>query len=344
MTDTSQENSKTSQENISATSPTSSSSNPKTSNSISKRSYAMIMIVAILLLIISAATEGYLIYQKNFRAVNQKQGFVLFLKSIETTFAQQRKDINDLQNIAQQQSNYKISQNSIALITSYQLLITANSVLQMNGDKTQALALMMKAANQLADFPEFLAINKTLADDITAIKAAEQTPKEELIVQLQNLSQRIETLTPDFIMDAKITPENEVNPDNAPQQNTGGSLKCILKSIINALQNIIIISHKKSVQIVLTAEQATSVKLNLKMQLAEAEWAIMYDQPKVYQTTLLQIINSLNTYFTKNDQTKNNLLPELQKLQQVEITKPLNILASLTAVENTLLHPVDKTK
>jgi uncharacterized protein HemX len=315
--------------------------NPKTDCPTKKYLYTMIMVVAILLLIISASLEGYLIYQKDFRAIKQKQGFVLFLNNVEASFAQQRKDINDLQNIVQQQSDCKSSQNSTALMTSYQLLTTANSILQMNGDKARALALMLKAENQLADFPEFLVVNKILADDIAAIKATVQTPKEDLILQLQNLNQRVETLTPDLIIDAQTMPENTTNPS---QQNADNSFKCILKSITNALQNIIIISHKKSAQIVLTTEQATSVKLNLKMQLSEAEWAIMYDQPTVYQTALLQIINSLNTYFAKNDQVKNNFLPELQKLQQIKITKPLNTLVSLNAIEDALSHSMEKTK
>lgn len=305
---------------------------------INKYFYIVIMTVVVILLAISVLIEGYLAYQKNVHFIKQKQQVALVLDNLKKDVVQQQKDIYTLQRTIQQ-NNYKISPSYIALITSYQLLTTANVVLQTNENKDQALALMLRAQNQIASFPEFLIINKTLANDITTVKNTAQPSKDELILQIKNLKQQITALTPDFALNIK-TKNGDTNHQQCSQQ--ANSLQCLIKLLANTLQNIVIISNKKATQIVLTSDQLTSLKLNLEIQLSEVEWAIIHEQPKIYQATLQQITNLLNTYFEKNNPVKNNIIPTLQKLQQINITKPLNIDPSLIIIESVMLQLTTK--
>ena len=91
---------------------------------------------------------------------------------------------------------------------------------------------------------------------------------------------------------------------------------------MNLLEKMVIIRRDdENISPLISPLYESILKENIRLNLQEAQWAILNNNPAVYQLTLKQAIINLKKSFNKTSQDISSLLKQLQDLQQIKITQ-----------------------
>lgn len=199
----------------------------------------------------------------------------------------------------------------------------ASQILQAADEKIQQL-------NQVSLLPA----RQALASDIAALNAVPMVDLPGIIVQINALSNQLETL-----------PRMQKVADNAAAKTMTHPLpataswqdktKAVLVAIGENLRSLVVIRHEAPNAIpLLPPDQYAYLITNIQTQLTMAQWAALHQQPKIYQQSLQQAKIWITRYFSPDTSAVKAILQRLQELAQVDIAPDLPDLShSLQAVE-----------
>lgn len=224
------------------------------------------------------------------------------------------------------QSHWLLNEaKSLASLAQQRLLLTA--------DLPATLKLLVASDATLShiDDPRVITARKALAQDMAAVRAAQQIDTTALLLRLGALRQQLQQLT---------LPEASDMSHNLTPVPTDNSHLGWWQRMLNRLP-ITIRRYKADLPLPLAPSQLAQARLSLSMDLQEAQLALLQGRSKVYVEALKQADSTLSEYFAATNATAKSLHAEFSELQQISINQALpQIGAGLEAIK-ALLRPTD---
>ncbi|HHF7372744.1 uroporphyrinogen-III C-methyltransferase [Legionella bozemanae] len=251
-------------------------------------------------------------------------------KQLQTKFENLSKQ---LQNAMNQQ--FYQNQDWLLLKARYYLELAQINAHWSNGaDSTIAL---LRQADQLLkqlNGPKILDIRQAVAKDIAQTQALPSVDIAGLLSQLDAAQSSINNLGVPLPVSEKVTStENTTSPaNNSPTWRTR------LQNSMNVLEKLVVIRrHKQEIKPLISPAFEAILKEKLRLNLQEAQWAILNNEPFVYQLVLKQAIDSLKTNFNANTPNTAALIKKLTELQQTNITQKRPRIGSALPMLNELI-------
>lgn len=188
-------------------------------------------------------------------------------------------------------------------------------------NSSDATIAQLEQADQLLkqfNEPKVFAIRQAIAKDIAQIQAIPPVDIAGLLSQLDAAQNNINNLNIPL-------PENESNPsmdESKKSSNNPSDWGTHLQESMNILGKLVVIRrHDQEVKPLISPLLEAALKENLRLNLQEAQWAVLNHDTFVYQLVLKQGINTLKANFNENTQNTASLIKKLTELQQISITQ-----------------------
>jgi len=242
----------------------------------------------------------------------------------ETALDQQHKSIESLQLALAKIKGRR--PNDWLLAESDYLVKLAGRKLFLEHDPDSATLLMESADQRIATLndPSLVPLRKAMAEDITTLKSIPLIDKDGLILRLNSLSQKIDTLP---LANAILPKTVEVKKEEVTNDLNNWKHN-LLTSAKNFAEKFITFRIRDGNAIpLLSPKQHFFLRENLKMQLETATQAIYDEQQEIYTTAIQTASQWSKSYFNQGDNNVIELEKELLFLskQNIQVTYPVKI-------------------
>jgi uroporphyrin-3 C-methyltransferase len=203
-------------------------------------------------------------------------------------------------------------------------LANVNLTLGRDLESTQILLKLALEKMTLQNNPILLPLQKSLESDLGRLSAMASFNIESVILELDNINQRIQSTS---IMPNLAFKPATVNPA-APKPDEKW-YKRVLNSL-SGLKELFIIRHvDQNVAPLISPQDERFLKENIQTKMLQAEWAVINQKPLIYQRSLKDVSTWVKQYFhdPKNVQP---IMDSLAKLQS------LNVKPNYPGLENSL--------
>lgn len=227
------------------------------------------------------------------------------------------------------------AKTSRALSEAEYLVELANYNLHFQGDVTVAVNLL-KAADQqlnLTQDPTATPVRQILANNIMTLQSIPQLDLAGMILQINAISQQVALLpiVPDQLTKPAVTQKETISsaPERVWQRG--------LESVGHALREVVVVRHLEQPAVpLLPPQQQVYLIQNIQLQLSQAQWALLHQQPQIYQQSLQQASSWIEQYFVSAAGTQ-SVLAALVQLQKVDIKPTLpDLSATLQQIRDQL--------
>jgi uroporphyrin-III C-methyltransferase len=210
------------------------------------------------------------------------------------------------------------------------LLLKARYYLQLaqinahwSNEQQATIALLQQADTLLLSTPDehLFAVRQAIAKEIAQLKAIPQIDITGLLSQLDAAQNTIS----DLPLKQPFKPTLASSEKNT-EQKTSAAWKEKLHESMNALSKLVVIRRNdENIQPLLSPLQQNLLREGLRLHLQQAEWAVLQNNPAVYQLSLTRTINEIKRSFDTNATATQALIKQLQALQQEKLstTKPV---------------------
>ncbi|WED42506.1 uroporphyrinogen-III C-methyltransferase [Legionella cardiaca] len=189
-----------------------------------------------------------------------------------------------------------------------------------SNDKQTTIALLQQADLLLGTLSEqaVFAIRQAIAQEITQLQALPKVDVAGLLSQLDAAQTNLVSLPLKHpVPGAKNKTSSEKSASPWREQ---------LRESINSLGKLIVVRrHDENVEPLLSPIQQAMMQEAIRMNLQEAQWAILQNNSTVYQMALTQAIKTIKRAFEINAASTQALIKQLQNLlkQKINIEKPM---------------------
>lgn len=232
-----------------------------------------------------------------------KQSFVNLQKEIDTLRAQFQ--------ALTQQNHYPEKEWTLLTARYYLELALINTHWTRHYQASVALLQQADALLAQTNSPEIYAIRQAIAHEISILNA---TPTVDVVGLLSQL---------DAIQSGLSSPTFAINTDEPATSNestVNSSWREKWQNNLQLLKQLIIIHHDdEATKPLLTPMVVSTFKESIRLNLQEAQWALLNENPEVYQLALKQAVFSLKRIFNTNSMPAAGLLIQLKALQQIQI-------------------------
>lgn len=183
---------------------------------------------------------------------------------------------------------------------------------------SSTVALLQQADQLLhqVNAPKVFDIRQAIAKDIAQLQALPKVDVAGVLSQLDAAQNSLNDLSlPATLSDNKST---------APESPTGTTSVWRLRlqdsmSLLNKL--VVIRRNDEHIKPLISPALETLLKENIHLNLQEAQWAVLNNNPRVYQLVLNQAITLLKKNFNERAQNTAALIKKLGELQQIQFTQ-----------------------
>ena len=221
------------------------------------------------------------------------------------------------------------------------LLIIASYNLQLDHDVATALAAMEAAdarLNGLHD-PAVLSVREQLIADMNTLHSLNQADLSGLGLFLSDFINRIDALP---LRDNVVLEKSVVVNESNDEQVKG--IKHFLMLVWKELKSLVVITRDQNINKArLLPDEIYFLRANLKLELANARFAVFNRDTENLHASIGHIQKWLNDYFDLSDATVLNIYDSLSRMKNLELAFPdLDISSSLESVR-ALIRYQDET-
>jgi len=259
-------------------------------------------------------------------------------KKLEELESKQNVLSHSLSNPVEQQIHIN---EDYALAEVEHLLIIASYNLQLDHDVAAALSAMESAdarLNGLRD-PAVLSIREQLIADMNVLRSLNQSDLSGLGLFLSDLINRIDDLP---LKENVVLEKPETSTESNEDQVIG--IKQFFVLIWKELKSLVVITRDQNVNKArLLPDEIYFLRANLKLELANARFAVFNRDTNNLHASIGHIQAWLNDYFDISDAAVRNIYESLSRMKKLELAFPdLDIHSSLESVR-ALIRYQDKT-
>lgn len=183
--------------------------------------------------------------------------------------------------------------------------------------ENQSVITLLEASDALlaqAHAPELFKIRQILAHKIAALKNKPLIDSAGLLSQLDACQNNVTRL--------KIK-SNEPLHLNASVSSvpTSSTWQGALRNTVSALERLVVIRRNdERIQPLLSPLFEAALKENLRLNLQEAQWAVLHENEEAYQLALKQAIGTIKRGFNNQESNTITLLKQIAQLQKTNLT------------------------
>jgi uroporphyrin-III C-methyltransferase len=219
------------------------------------------------------------------------------------------------------------------------LLIIASYNLQLGHDIATALSAMESADARLTGLSDsgVLSVREQLVADMNELRAINQADLSGLALYLSDLISRVDELVlKENLVSEKTKTKVEIN-----KEETKG-IKQFFMLVFKELKSLIVITRDNNVSKArLLPDEVYFIKANLRLELANARFAVFNRDKENLHASIGYIQLWLNNYFDMSDAAVKNIYDSLSKMKKMELAFPeMDISSSLESVR-ALIHYQD---
>ncbi len=213
------------------------------------------------------------------------------------------------------------------------LLIIATYNLQLDHDIATALAAMEAADNRLNGLrdPAVLSIRELLIAEMNELRSLNQADLSGLGLYLSDLINRVDMLP---LKKNVVVEKPKALLDKEPEQMELAGIKQFFVLVWEELKSLVIITRDTEVNKArLLPEEIYFLRANLKLELANARFAVFNRDTENLQASIDHIQGWLNEYFDLADAAVQNIHDSLLRMKDLELAFPqMDISSSLESV------------
>lgn len=214
------------------------------------------------------------------------------------------------------------------------LLTMAQYNLTITPAPDTALAILEKVNGQLKqlDNPTTLPLRQQVLIAITQLKSLPSIDYAGTLMQLNAVSNQLNTM-PLF-----INSQNGEKQNFAPTAESKGWRK-YWNASLQTLEKLVVVRHQNSsAEPLITPKEQMFLEENIQAKLSQASWALLQHNQAVYNLSLQEAINWIQTYYTPNDAATVSIINTLQSLMKVNFSLQLPDLTSTLLLTQQLLE------
>lgn len=270
------------------------------------------------------------------------QSLTRHVQHLRTQTTQQQRTLTSVQATLQDLTQPQ-AKRARALNEAEYLVNLANLNLDFEGNVSLVINLLKTADQQLAALndPTLMRVRQALAYDITQLEAAPKLDLPGLILKINAISQQIPQL-PVMPNELSKPTTTTTSPDTTTAELP--AWRKAMSAVGQALTNVVVVRRlNQPIAPLLSPEQRIFSVLNIQLELGQAKWAALHQQPEIYKESLQQAINWTKQYFLQKDSITQSVLQQLTELQKINIKPVLpSIASSLNAIQEALNTSVIK--
>lgn len=296
---------------------------------------ALLIVLVIAILALMWFGKKSLDTQQLLQRKNQQLAFAL--ANINHQMNVQNAKLNNVQQqVNQFQTQNEMRENWLLSKAEYLTQLAAFNLVFQN-DVITARKILAEADHQLESLntPKIWAVRKVLANDIANLNTITPVDIAGIVAKIAVLSQQIEQL-PHF-PNLTIRPD-QLKPATRTATITPMNVETIVKAVGHSLKDLVIVQHDTpAAPPLLPPDQYLYLITNIQFQLAMAQWAVIHQQPDLYQQSLNQAARWLTRYYSPGDPAVKSIASELQNLK-TQVIKPAlpDLSNSIEAIQQAL--------
>ncbi|KTC72586.1 uroporphyrinogen III methylase [Legionella birminghamensis] len=227
---------------------------------------------------------------------------------------QQVSDLNQNLHKALRQRHYQRHDWLLLKAKYYLELAQINAHWSDSQDTTIALLQAADTVLQDVSDQQLFNIRQTIAKEITSIKAIPKLDLAGLLSQLDAAQQMVSALP----LKQGVNLSTDTTPSDADTPAEGWKTK--LHENMKLLEKLIVVrKHDDNVEPILSPLHLDVLRESVRMNLQEAQWALLEHNSAVYAQSLKQAIEEINRIFDVSASPTQALLNDLQKLKSVSL-------------------------
>jgi len=205
------------------------------------------------------------------------------------------------------------------------LLRLANQRLVMSRETSGAEALLQTADQILRELDDIdlYPVRQAIAEEMAALRLAGNVDRQGLFLQLSALAKQLENLDTLDLSNLKVEVKDEpfVVLDRGTWWET---LQASVKQALEKLESHIRFNSSSAlVEPLMSPDEQRYLKINLRLMLEQAQLALLQEEPRVYQQSLLKAQEWVATYYKNNAKETQVVMERLNELATANIVQDL---------------------
>ncbi len=183
---------------------------------------------------------------------------------------------------------------------------------------TATVALLLQADNLLHQLhsPKVFEIRQLIAKEVAQLKAMPTIDLVGILSQLDAAQQNISNLA----IQASFDEEQAINSLEQPSSENSSSWRARFKDNVKLLEKLVIVRRTdENIKPLMSPLFESILKESTRLNLQEAQWAVLNNNAEVYQLALKQASTNIKRIFNEKTPNTTALLNQLNQLQQIKI-------------------------
>jgi len=239
-------------------------------------------------------------------------------------------EVNKNLNVVLQQNLYQ-KQDWLLLKAQY-FLELAQTNAQWSDNQQTTIALLQEADKVLQTMTEqqYFPVRQAIAKEIAQIKAMPTTDVAGMLSKLDAAQATIEQLS----IKQPVSVKNQINKNASAspwQEHFWGNM--------NFLEKLVVVRRQyENIQPLLSPLYQSLLRETIRINLQEAQWAVLQANNEVYQKSLSQALANINRIFDSGDVPVKALVTQIQDLQQQKVNTSHPILEQSLPLLNQIIE------
>lgn len=208
-----------------------------------------------------------------------------------------------------------------------------------SSDQEASIALLQQADALLATASEqeVLTIRQAIAKEITMLQALPKIDMAGLLSQLDAAQDLVSQLP---IKRSLLQPLSNKNMSSEDSSQSTWENK--FNTSMKVLEKLVVIQHNnRDLTPLLSPFYQAMLRENIRFNLQETQWALLQNNPAVYQLSLTQALKNVKKIFDENTNDTQSLIDQLQALRQQPLTIPPPLINESLPLLNQFIESKD---
>ncbi|HAT1819733.1 uroporphyrinogen-III C-methyltransferase [Legionella pneumophila] len=256
------------------------------------------------------------------------------LQQIQSDLTSKMDSLNKELQTAMKQKLYQ--NNDWLLLKARYYLELAQINVHWSDNFNTSVALLQQADALLKgmNIPKIFTIRQTIAKEIAQLKSISVVDITGILSQLDAAQAAINNLSIQSVVDQQEVLNHITKSDESGK--TGWRNR--LQDSVNFLEKLVVIRrHNENIQPLISPLYESTIKENIRLNLQEAQWAILNNNPTIYQFALNQAIANLKRVFNESSHNTAVLIKQLSTLQNVKLTQEKPVVGQAIPLINQMI-------
>ncbi|HAT8180255.1 TPA: hypothetical protein JA361_12545 [Legionella pneumophila] len=256
------------------------------------------------------------------------------LQQIQSDLTNKMDSLNKELQIAMKQKLYQ--NNDWLLLKARYYLELAQINVHWSDNFNTSVALLQQADDLLKgmSIPKIFTIRQTIAKEIAQLKSISVVDITGILSQLDAAQAAINNLSIQSVVE-----QQEVLNHIATSEESGKTgWRSRLQDSVNFLEKLVVIRrHNENIQPLISPLYEAAIKESIRLNLQEAQWAVLNNNPAVYQFALNQAITNLKRVFNESSHNTAVLIKQLCALKNVKLTQEKPVVGQAIPLINQMI-------